>query len=144
MIIREMTREDIPGVAAIEKMCFSQPWSEKGFAEGMEASAIFLAAEEDDRIIGYIGMYVSAPEGEITNVAVAPNARGKGTGKALVEAVKQWALDHGVTRIVLEVRVSNAPAIHIYETAGFVKLGVRKNFYQFPTEDAFVMEVVKN
>lgn len=144
MIIREMTREDIPEVAAIEKMCFSQPWSEKGFAEGMEASAFFLVAEEDDRIIGYIGMYVSAPEGEITNVAVAPNARGKGTGKALVEAVKQWALDHGVTRIVLEVRVSNAPAIHIYETAGFVKLGVRKNFYQFPTEDAFVMEVVKN
>lgn len=139
-----MTREDIPEVAAIEKMCFSQPWSEKGFAEGMEASAFFLVAEEDDRIIGYIGMYVSAPEGEITNVAVAPNARGKGTGKALVEAVKQWALDHGVTRIVLEVRVSNAPAIHIYETAGFVKLGVRKNFYQFPTEDAFVMEVVKN
>ena len=88
MIIREMTREDIPEVAAIEKVCFSQPWSEKGFAEGMEASAIFLLAEENDRIIGYIGMYVSVPEGEITNVAVAPNARGKGTGKVLAANIK--------------------------------------------------------
>lgn len=141
MIIREMSKEDIPEVAAIEKLCFSQPWSEKGFEEGLEASAIFLAAEEEHRVVGYIGMYVSVPEGEITNVAVTPEKRGKGTGKALVDAVKQWAHDHGVTSIVLEVRVSNAAAIRVYEQAGFAKLGVRKNFYQFPAEDAFVMEV---
>lgn len=141
MMIRLMTREDIPEVAAIEKLCFSQPWSEKGFAEGLDASAVFLAAEEDGRTIGYIGMYVSAPEGEITNVAVMPGYRGKGIGKALVDAVKHWAADHGVTRIVLEVRESNVSAIHVYESAGFVKLGIRKNFYQFPTEDAFVMEM---
>lgn len=141
MIIREMSKEDIPEVAAIEKLCFSQPWSERGFEEGLEASAIFLVAEENYRILGYIGMYVSAPEGEITNVAVDPEMRSKGTGKALVDAMKQWACDHGVTSIILEVRVSNAVAIHVYERIGFAKLGVRKNFYQFPTEDAFVMEV---
>lgn len=141
MTIREMTREDIPSVATIEKQCFSQPWSEQGFAEGLKAPAIFLVAEEMGRIAGYIGMYVSAPEGEITNVAVAPGLRMRGTGKALVDAMKQWASDHGVTRIVLEVRVGNEPAIHVYEAAGFVKLGIRKDFYQFPTEDAFVMEM---
>ena len=140
-MIRRMINEDIPEVAAIERLCFSQPWSEKGFMEGLEASAVFLVAEEDSRIAGYIGMYISAPEGEITNVAVAPEFRGKGIGTELVDAMKLWAFDHDVTRIVLEVRVSNAAAIHIYESAGFVKLGIRKAFYQFPTEDAFVMEM---
>lgn len=141
MIIREITKADIPAVAAIEKKCFSQPWSEQGFLEGIQASAIFLVAEEQNKIVGYIGMYVSVPEGEITNVAVAPENRGTGIGKALVDAMKQRALACGVTRIVLEVRFSNKPAIHVYETLGFRVLGIRKNFYQFPTEDAFVMEV---
>lgn len=141
MMLREMTGEDIPEVAAIERQCFSQPWSEKGFAEGLESSAVFLVAEEEGRIAGYIGMYISVPEGEITNVAVAPSLRGRGIGKTLVEAMKKWAVDHRVTRIVLEVRAGNEAAIHVYELTGFVKLGTRKNFYQFPTEDAFVMEV---
>lgn len=141
MMLREMTGEDIPEVAAIERQCFSQPWSEKGFAESLESSAVFLVAEEEGRIAGYIGMYISVPEGEITNVAVAPPLRGRGIGKTLVEAMKKWAVDHRVTRIVLEVRAGNEAAIHVYELTGFVKLGIRKNFYQFPTEDAFVMEV---
>ena len=141
MMLREMTGEDIPEVAEIERQCFSQPWSEKGFAEGLESSAVFLVAEEEGRIAGYIGMYISVPEGEITNVAVAPSLRGRGIGKTLVEAMKKWAVDHRVTRIVLEVRAGNEVAIHVYELTGFVKLGLRKNFYQFPTEDAFVMEV---
>lgn len=141
MIIRTMNREDIAEVAAIEQQCFSQPWSEQGFADGLEHDAVFLVAEENG-IIGYIGMYVSVPEGEITNVAVAPEARGNGCGKALVAAMQQWACEHEVKRIVLEVRSGNATAIHVYEEVGFVKLGVRKNFYEFPREDADIMEYI--
>ena len=139
MIIRQMSREDIPEVAAIEKKCFSQPWSEQGFADGLNNSAVFLIAEDID-IIGYIGMYVSEPEGEITNVAVSPARRGEGCAKALVAAMQNWAGAHGVNRIVLEVRSHNEPAIHVYEQCGFYKIGVRRNFYRFPQEDADIME----
>lgn len=140
MRIRLMTAEDVPAVAAIEKECFSEPWSEQGFLDGMKNSAIFLVAEDEEQIAGYIGMYVSEPEGEITNVAVAQSARDRGMGASLVAAMQQWALEHGVERIVLEVRVSNAPAIHVYEKKGFVTIGVRKNVYRLPTEDAGIME----
>ena len=76
----------------------------------------------------------------LTNVAVAQSARDRGMGASLVAAMQQWALEHGVERIVLEVRVSNAPAIHVYEQKGFVTIGVRKNFYRLPTENAGIME----
>lgn len=135
-----MTAEDVPAVALIEKECFSEPWSAQGFLDGMDNSAVFLVAVDEDMIVGYIGMYVMIPEGEITNVAVAKEARGGGTGVALVEAMQQWAAEHGVERIVLEVRVSNDPAIHVYEKKGFTTIGVRKNFYRLPTEDAGIME----
>ena len=136
-----MTANDVPAVAAIEKDCFSEPWSAQGFLDGMNNSAVFLVAEnENGEVTGYIGMYVTAPEGEITNVAVAEHMRGGGTGAALVEAMQQWAAEHGVERIVLEVRVSNDPAIHVYEKKGFTTIGVRKNFYRLPTEDAGIME----
>ena len=96
MRIRLMTAEDVPAVAAIEKECFSEPWSEQGFLDGMKNSAIFLVAEDEEQIAGYIGMYVSEPEGEITNVAVAQSARDRGMGASLVAAMQQWALEHGV------------------------------------------------
>ena len=141
MRIRRMAEEDVPTVARIEQDCFSEPWSEQGFLDGMDHSAVFLAAEDDKGdVVGYIGMYVTEPEGEITNVAVSKDVRGRGIGEALVAAMQQWAVEHGVERIILEVRLSNAPAIHVYEKKGFVTIGVRKNFYRLPTEDAGIME----
>lgn len=136
-----MTEKDVPTVALIERDCFSEPWSEQGFLDGMANSTVFLAAEDDrGNVVGYIGMYLMKPEGEITNVAVAKEVRGRGIGAALVAVMQQWAEEHGIERIVLEVRVSNAPAIHVYEKKGFITIGVRKNFYRLPTEDAGIME----
>lgn len=141
MRIRQMTEKDVPTVALIERDCFSEPWSEQGFLDGMANSTVFLAAEDDrGNVVGYIGMYLMKPEGEITNVAVAKEVRGRGIGAALVAVMQQWAEEHGIERIVLEVRVSNAPAIHVYEKKGFITIGVRKNFYRLPTEDAGIME----
>lgn len=140
MRIRQMTMEDIPSVAEIERNCFSEPWSEQGFADGLKNSSVFFVVENDDcKIAGYIGMYVTVPEGEITNVAVARAERRKGFGEALVDAMQQWSSVNGVERIVLEVRVSNDSAIRVYEKKGFVTVGVRRNFYRFPTEDAGIM-----
>lgn len=138
MIIRRMKPEDIPEVAAIEKECFSQPWSEQGFLDCLK-DAVFFVAEETS-IVGYIGMYVMKPEGEITNVAVTGRCRKEGKGKALLQAMQNWAKDNGIDRIVLEVRSGNKNAIRLYESHGFQKLGVRKDFYQFPREDADIME----
>ena len=108
MRIRQMTAEDIPAVAQIEKECFSQPWSEQGFLDGMKDAIFFVA--EDPQIAGYIGMYRMPPEGEITNVAVTRKMRKKGCGRELLLRMQQWADEHGIDRIILEVRSGNEPA----------------------------------
>lgn len=142
MKMRRMESSDVTEVEAIEKNCFSQPWSRQAFRDAVnDNNAVFLVAEDEmHRILGYIGMYVSLPEGEITNVAVAEEFRGQGVGRKLVSAIRQWAKEHGLDRVVLEVRSSNQAAIHVYHQEGFVKLGTRKDFYSFPREDADIME----
>lgn len=143
-MIRRMFKEDLPQVAAIEKECFRLPWSEKGFEDALAGEDnIFLVLEEEGKICGYLGVYVSFEEGEITNVAVASSERNRGFGKSLVKACIQEAAKCGVARLVLEVRVSNASAIHVYESCGFENLGIRKGFYDFPKEDAYIMAYEK-
>ncbi len=141
MLIREMTVKDISQVVEIENACFSLPWSEKSFQESIiREDTLFLVSEEQVSIItGYIGMYISYDEGSITNVAVSPEYRKKGFGEALVSAAKEKAREKQVEKIFLEVRVSNSPAIALYKKMGFENLGVRKNFYDHPREDAYIM-----
>jgi ribosomal-protein-alanine N-acetyltransferase len=154
MIIREMTPQDAGAVAAIEKENFSQPWSEQGFIESLSnPDTLFLVAQTDSSreenrsmppqpaIAGYIGMYLAMDEGEITNVAVAASARNRGIGKALIRELTEKAARRGISRIVLEVRVGNRPAIALYERMGFRRIGTRKGFYDFPKEDADIMEL---
>ena len=139
MLVRKMRPEDVAAVAEIEKECFSQPWSEKSFDESISrADTIFLVCE-DEIITGYIGMYVSFDEASITNVAVSQKFRKQGMGELLVSNAKLAAKDVNAEMIFLEVRVSNVPAISLYEKMGFEKLGVRKNFYDTPKEDAYIM-----
>lgn len=138
--IRSMTSSDVDVVAKLEATIFSQPWSRQGFLDALEmAHAIFLVAEEEEGIVGYIGMYCSLDEGEITNVAVDQRKRCMGIGGMLLAAMKQEAARRDVTQIVLEVRVSNESAIRLYEKHGFVNQGIRKGFYEQPKEDAYIM-----
>lgn len=139
-----MKHKDIPETARIEAECFSVPWSEKGFQDALDGDRnIFLTASsgerENGKIVGYIGMYTAADEGEITNIAVTGNARRSGTGRLLVEEACLAAQKIGVRSIYLEVRVSNDPAIKLYQTCGFELCGIRKKFYSRPQEDAYVM-----
>lgn len=140
MIIRTMQKGDVAAVAALEAQIFSMPWSAAGFADTLlREDVIFLVAYEQDELLGYVGIYCTLDEGEITNVAVAPAARRRGIARALLTELKQQLACRNVARIVLEVRVSNEPAIRLYEKLGFSMLGVRKNFYEKPTEDAYIM-----
>ena len=138
--VRAMKPQDCKVTAELEKEIFSQPWSEKGFLDAISMEGnIFLVAEEDGELCGYIGMYLSLDEGEITNVAVAPQKRGAGIGGMLLKEALVLAEKRGVAQVVLEVRVSNQPAIQLYEKSGFKHCGVRKGFYDFPKEDAYIM-----
>ena len=102
-------------------------------------NAIFFVAEEEGKIAGYIGMYMSLDEGEITNVAVTAKMRQRGIGGMLLSEMKKEAERRSIAKIILEVRVSNAGAIRLYERNGFKNCGVRKGFYELPKEDAYIM-----
>lgn len=137
--VEEMQERDVPKIAEIEAEVFSVPWSEQGFRDALKQDAIFVTARCKEQIVGYCGMYCSFEEGEITNVAVSPEAQNRGIGKALISGLLRLAKEKGISRIVLEVRVSNIPAIRLYEGFGFQKVGVRKGFYAKPVEDGAIM-----
>ena len=141
MIIRKMTFEDVKTVAQIEKECFSLPWSEASFEDSLAREDTVFLVCEDQIVVGYIGMYLSFEEGEITNVAVTPSYRQRGCGNLLIQAIKEEAKARAAESVILEVRVSNVPAISLYKKHGFEEIGIRKNFYEHPSEDAIIMKV---
>lgn len=139
--VRFMQPEDVAAAAALEKACFSEPWSEQAFLDALkQPEALMLVAEKEHQLpVGYCGMYLSLDEAEITNVAVQPERRKQGIGDTILNAALAEAEKHGVQKIYLEVRESNAPAQKLYEKHGFESCGIRKNFYRKPTEHAIVM-----
>lgn len=140
IIVRRMKNDDICVVARIEKECFSLPWSEKSFQESLALSyGIFFVAEYMGEIAGYIGVYQMGDESDITNVAVSSAHRRIGIGKKLLEEVEKYATDNGIHSVTLEVRESNTPAINLYKAMGYKNIGIRKNFYEKPTENAIIM-----
>ena len=138
--IRRMQPSDLPQVCDIEKENFSLPWSEKSFSDSMERNdTVFLVALADDEIAGYIGCYCIAGEGEITNVAVKSSYRRNGIGGMLLEKLYEEGALLDTKEFFLEVRESNEAAIALYSRQGFVKEGIRKNFYEQPVENALIM-----
>ena len=140
IIIRKMQPEDLVEVCKIEKENFSLPWSEKSFLESMEREdTVFLVALEDEEVAGYIGCYCIAGAGEITNVAVKASHRRKGIGGKLLQKLYEEGAALDTQEYFLEVRESNEAAIGLYLRQGFVKEGIRKNFYEKPVENAVIM-----
>lgn len=143
--IRLMQKQDIEEVAVIEKNIFSTPWSANGFLEAICAdNTLFLVSEEAEEISGYIGIYLAADEGEITNVAVKEQYRRKHIGEDLIKEVLHRTAQQGIENWVLEVRKSNETAIRLYQRLGFEIKGIRKGFYEKPKEDAYVMAYTPN
>ena len=138
--IRQMTSEDIPFVADMEKKIFSMPWSENAFRQALESTnTIYLVAEYENIVVGYCGMYYVMNEADITNVAVDSNYRKNGIAIAMLKEIIAGAKKKGIENVTLEVRESNVPAIKLYEKLGFKESGIRKNFYEKPVENAIIM-----
>ncbi len=145
-----MREQDIQAVACLEKQIFPDPWSEQGFRDALAQETVILLVAESDgedsffaggapRILGYVCLYLYGDEGEITNVAVATDARRLGIADELLTMILAESEKRGVQRIFLEVRQSNDPALHLYAKYGFLPCGLRKNYYHHPTEDALMM-----
>ncbi len=138
--IRAMEREDVDAVSRLEEETFSMPWSREAFLEMItKEDAAYYVAESDGEIVGGCGVLMAAGEGNITNVAVAEKMRNQGIGTKMVRYLMEKGTQSGLSAYTLEVRVSNAAAIHVYEKLGFCSEGIRPNFYEKPVEDAMIM-----
>ncbi len=138
--LQNMTKQHLKQVLALEKHCFTMPWSKKGFLDGMKLpDNLFLVAMDGGTLAGYGSLYVVADQAELVNIAVAEPYRRQGVAGAILDAMLAHCKTHGVARMFLEVRVSNHPAIRLYEKKGFVPAGIRPGFYVKPREDAMVM-----
>lgn len=137
---RFMKPEDCRQVEELYQACFSHPWTLHAIEEMFTVEGyVSLVAEEEEHIVGYIGMKTVCDEADITNVAVAPSVRRQGIAHTLLERLLTEAEKGDICSIFLEVRVSNDPAITLYQHAGFEDCGRRKNYYDKPTEDALIM-----
>ena len=140
MIIRNMTFAHVSQVAALERLCFSDPWSEKSVASELENElAYWLVALDGETVAGYVGSQTVMGETDMMNIAVHPDYRRQGIAEALVIALVTDLKEQGSRCLTLEVRASNAPAIGLYKKMGFEQIGLRKNYYRNPKEDALIL-----
>ena len=140
MTILKMNESHVAQVAQLEKICFSDPWSENSVASELNNKlALWLVAAEGETVAGYIGSQTVIDETDMMNVAVHPDFRRKGIAEALVNALAEDLKKLGSRCLTLEVRASNVPAIALYEKLGFSQIGRRKNYYRNPREDALIL-----
>jgi ribosomal-protein-alanine N-acetyltransferase len=139
--IRPAHLADVAEVAALEPRCFSDPWSAQGFREMLGYPYIlgFIAELKSKRIAGYLIARAIDGEGEILNLAVAPENRRQGIGVALLAAGLGALRERKVESVFLEVRASNQPALDLYVAQGFRPVGRRRGYYRNPVEDAMVL-----
>lgn len=124
----------------LEHACFSMPWTRDFLISQLpDDRHIFIVAADGDRVLGYVGMSFVIDEGYISNVAVAPECRRQGIADALIAELLRRCAQLELSFVTLEVRKGNAPAISLYEKHGFAPVGRRKNYYDFPKEDAILM-----
>ncbi|MCM1104759.1 MAG: tRNA (adenosine(37)-N6)-threonylcarbamoyltransferase complex dimerization subunit type 1 TsaB [Clostridium sp.] len=140
VIIRRMREEDLEQVSRLEEETFSMPWSIAAFREMVNhPDAYYFVAVDRDSVCGTCGIRNLAGEGELTNVVIREEYRNSGLGQRLIAEALCKAQEAGMHAFTLEVRKSNAAAIHVYEKLGFVSEGIRPGFYEKPAEDAVIM-----
>lgn len=140
ILICECKVNDISDMVKIEKECFSEPWSEKGFQSAFkDGISYFVCAEANKILVGYAGMYNVLDEGYVYNLAVSEKFRGNKIGGKLVENLLNYSKNKNLRFLSLEVRKSNHAAINLYQKTGFEIIGTRKNFYNLPKEDGIIM-----
>ena len=140
MEIVKMTSDHVAQVAQLEQLCFSAPWSENAVAGELTNSlSCWLVAVDGEKVCGYVGSQAVLGEADMMNIAVCPDYRRQGVARCLVEQLIAELKNAGNYQLTLEVRISNAPAIALYEQMGFVEVGRRPKYYAKPTEDALIL-----
>ncbi len=138
-----MQERDLKAVLEIERLSFSRPWPESSFSGEIQNLHIsypsVIVHRPDDLIIGYVIFWFVAGEAQISNFAIHPDFRSRGVGESVLRQTLDTVRRMGAAHVVLEVRPSNTPARHLYSKFGFVPLGLRKNYYRDPSEDALVL-----
>lgn len=140
MEIIPMTRQHVTQVAALEKLCFSAPWSEASVAGELDNPlSVWLVCVDRGKVLGYVGSQTVLDETDMMNIAVLPEARRAGIGERLIISLIELLKDRGSRSLALEVRASNTPAISLYKKLGFLQVGRRPNYYRGPREDALIL-----
>lgn len=135
-----MDESHISQIAELEKICFSDPWSEKSIASELQnALSLWIVAMDDETVAGYVGSQSVMGWSDMMNIAVSPSYRRQGIGARLVEELISRLREKKNNCLTLEVRVSNAAAISLYEKLGFETVGRRPNYYHNPKEDALIL-----
>ena len=138
--IRTMELQDVPQIAELEKVCFSDPWSEKSIVSELDNPlSCWLVAVSGEQVVGYVGSQTVLDGSDMMNIAVSPDFRRKGIAESLIEALISFLHERGSRCLILEVRASNVPAIALYEKLGFLEIGRRRNYYRNPKEDALIL-----
>lgn len=140
-IIKKMSVEHLDNIVDLEKQCFSVPWSKNLLEQELnnDNSYFLVAVDDNENVLGYIGFYHVCGEGYITNIAVFKQYRRNGIAKNLIESIINFGYENNLEFISLEVRKSNLSAISLYESFNFLSVGIRKDFYSLPKEDAVIM-----
>ena len=140
MEIRLMTADHVSQVAQLEKLCFRDPWSENSVASELNNPlSLWLVAVEGEKVAGYVGSQSVMGESDMMNVAVHPDFRRQGIGERLILELIDQLENRGNHSLTLEVRASNVSAIALYRKLGFEQVGLRKNYYRNPKEDALIL-----
>ena len=140
MIITNMRQEHVAQVAALEKLCFRDPWSENSVASELNNPlSLWLVAVDGERVAGYVGSQTVMEESDMMNVAVHPDYRKQGIATALIVGLVEELHKRGSRCLTLEVRASNETAISVYRKLDFQEVGRRKNYYRNPREDALIL-----
>ena len=140
MNIVPMNEHHVPQIALLERECFADPWSQQSIASELHNPlSLWLVAQEGQTLLGYVGSQTCLDETDMMNIAVSPASRRQGVARALIGALVSALREHGSKQLTLEVRASNGPARQLYESLGFLQVGLRKNYYRNPKEDALIL-----
>jgi ribosomal-protein-alanine N-acetyltransferase len=139
-MIIELDETYLDAILAIENNSFAIPWSREMFESELEQSfSRTWGWVEESRLFGYLVGWLMFEEFHVANLAVIPEARGRGIGTKLLAHALAWAISEGAERSLLEVRESNVPARRLYESAGYSVVAVRSAYYEHPLEDALIL-----
>ena len=137
--VRKAVISDAPSIAAAERAYIDCPWTESQVAEEIDSGAVFLVAECGGKFCGYVSGEVTVDECEISNIAVIEECRRQGIGRRLLNALLSELVSRSAKSVFLLVRDGNTPAIMLYQSLGFSRVGLRKNYYK--GKDALIMRL---